>query len=150
MLESVRGKPGPESALSFKYNLGSVCRRLYFYTREDINVDCDNARSFTRDGTVSAHETADWMRRVRMTRSARMTGGSRAAASLAPRPSPSPPHPSAGTTRPPPCSMHRCSLHMAPKITRENEPRSHTHECFELHKCNARCDSLTPRRYCQL
>lgn len=57
MLEIVRGEPGPESALSFKYNLGSVCRRLYFYTGEIINVDGDNAR-VSRETVRSARTRA--------------------------------------------------------------------------------------------
>lgn len=114
MLESVRGEPGPESALSFKYNLGSVCRRLYFYTGEIINVDGDNARSFTRRYSLRARDRelnasrSDDADGANDERTGRSRGGRAARPShLSPAPAPSPP---ADTTRPPPCNMHRCLL----------------------------------------
>lgn len=42
-------------------------------------------------------------------------------------------------------SLH--SLHMAPRDNASTEPRSHnTHQ---IHKCGARCNSLTPTLHCQ-
>lgn len=143
--ESGRGEPGPASALSFKYNLGR--RRLspalflhhwdYMWT---VTSTLSLGRRYSSRATRSHWHTVLRARRVGgVTPTARVTGGAERAASLwalAPR------------TAPP---RAVCTAAASTWLRRDNastEPRSHyTHQ---IHKCGARCNSLTPTLHCQL